>query len=443
MRHHPVWTEGLFLRPQHFQYQDAAHTDTLDIRMRSISGYPWGIVRLSLNDALAEDARVGVSAFSGVMPDGAVISIPDGAPPPTPLEIPDDANNETVYLTLPPDQPGATLYAYPAEEAASFSRFLIREREAVSNSDPERRAETIEIGEVNLRLAYKKEDYEGRVRLAIGRISSVSNGRIIWDPLFIPPSLCVNSSRVLANAIADIHSRLCARQEELSVRAVENAAGGSDTFAAFLLLQFINRWQPVFQHWARCDRLHPESLYTTLLSMAGELATFTSKDRRPEAFPAYDHDAQDACFPPVIRAVQAGLSTEFSSAAERLPLEELQPGAYRSTITDRRLYERGRFYLAVSSLRSADEIRRTFPSVTKIGSITKMQQLISAALTGVPLTPLNTAPPQIRTLPDYVYFELDRSSAMWNDFATAPGLGIHIAGDWPELKLELWCVKNA
>jgi type VI secretion system protein ImpJ len=68
---------------------------------------------------------------------------------------------------------------------------------------------------------------------------------------------------------------------------------------------------------------------------------------------------------------------------------------------------------------------------------------VDSALPGVPLRHAPTPPPQIRVLPGYVYFELDRSAADWRDFATAPSLGLHVAGDWPDLRLELWCVKRA
>jgi type VI secretion system protein ImpJ len=46
-------------------------------------------------------------------------------------------------------------------------------------------------------------------------------------------------------------------------------------------------------------------------------------------------------------------------------------------------------------------------------------------------------------LPGFVYFELDRGVPDWRDFATATALGLHVAGDWPQLTMELWCVKRA
>ena len=91
-----------------------------------------------------------------------------------------------------------------------------------------------------------------------------------------------------------------------------------------------------------------------------------------------------------------------------------------------------------------DELRAKFASHVKVGSILKMRQIVSSSLAaGVGLSHQPTPPPQIRVLPGYIYFELDRSAPDWRDFATAPALGMHVAGDWPDLKLELWWVKRS
>ena len=110
---------------------------------------------------------------------------------------------------------------------------------------------------------------------------------------------------------------------------------------------------------------------------------------------------------------------------------------------DRNLYQYGYFYLAVRAAASADEVRAMFPAVAKLGAVEKMRQIVDSALPGVPLRHTPTPPPQLRVLPGYVYFELDRGVPDWRDFSAATALGLHVAGDWPQLKMELWCVKRA
>ncbi len=56
----PVWSEGLFLRPQHLQGAELAETAALHARLGGASAYPWGLVELQLDEDAASGAKVGV-----------------------------------------------------------------------------------------------------------------------------------------------------------------------------------------------------------------------------------------------------------------------------------------------------------------------------------------------------------------------------------------------
>ena len=64
------WTEGLFLRPQHFQQQDRYHENNLNARVSLITPYPWGISALEIDHDLAQQGKFAVRRCAGVMPDG-------------------------------------------------------------------------------------------------------------------------------------------------------------------------------------------------------------------------------------------------------------------------------------------------------------------------------------------------------------------------------------
>lgn len=437
-----AWREGLFLRPQHFQQQDR-YTDAL-IRARSnpLRPYPWGLVELKLNGELATLGKFGVERAAGLLPDAEPFAVPDELPPPEPLDIAPDTRDAIVYLTLPARQPGASEFAGRVSADAAV-RFAVDEEEAIDAFSEERAREPIETGRPNLRYGVTRDQTYGRVCLGLARIREVSNGRVIFDERYIPPSLDIRASPRLTAFLADILGRARQRVMELSLRAAEATDGGSETFAGFLLLQALNRWSPVLSHLEGLPAVHPERLFEVLVGMAGELSTFSRADRRPPPFPTYDHENLQATFEPVIDVLQGALSAEFQSSAVQLSLEAAGPGAYMSRITDHDLYKTGYFYLAVNAQASLDDIRARFPSIAKVGAVQKMRQIVDSALPGVPLRHTPTPPPQLRVLPGYVYFEMDRSVPDWLDFASAPALGLHVSGDWPALKLELWCVKRS
>jgi type VI secretion system ImpJ/VasE family protein len=437
-----AWREGMFLRPQHFQAQDRFIDALVRARVDSVCPWPWGFTELVIDEDLASLGKFGVTRAAGVLPDGTPFSIPDDMPPPEPLDVPAEARDSILYLTVPARQIGATEFR-DVESNAADARFLVDERETADAFSDDRTTEPIDYGRPNLRFGITRDQIYGRVTLGVARVREVHNRRLMFDDRYIPPTLDKNAAARLRGAVSDILGRAEQRAEELALRAVEATDGGAETFASFLLLQSLNRWVPVLQHSDRLPMVHPERLYETLIGMAGEIATMIRPERKPPPLPLYDHENPQTCFDPVIDLLQSMLAAVFDRSAVQLPLENAGPGAYVSKITDHGLYQHGYFYLAVAAAAPLDEIRGLFPSVAKIGAIQKMRQIVDSALQGVPLRHTPTPPPQIRVLPGYVYFELDRGVADWRDFASAPALGLHVAGDWPQLQLELWCVKRA
>ena len=283
----------------------------------------------------------------------------------------------------------------------------------------------------------------GRVALGLAKLREVANKRLMFDDRYIPPAQDIRASARLKGGLADISGRAEQRADELALRAVEATEGGAETFASFLLLQALNRWCPMLQHLQALPRVHPERLFESLVGLAGELATLTKAERKPPPFPRYDHENLQLSFDPVFDLLQSMLSAVFDRSAIQLPLDAAGPGAYVSTIVDHSLYQHGFFYLAVNAASPLAGAKYGQIEARDRGAVTKMRQIVESALPGVPLRHAPTPPPQLRVLPGYVYFELDRGVPDWRDFATAPALGLHVAGDWPDLKLELWCVKRA
>jgi type VI secretion system protein ImpJ len=438
-----AWREGLFLRQQHFQQQDRYAEALITARADSLRPYPWGVSELKINADLAALGKFGIESLSGVLPDGLPFSIPGDLPPPPPLDIPKDARDVVVYLTLPARQAGAVEFRSADDRGAATVRYIVSEEEVPDAFSDERGREPIEVARPNLAFGVTQDQTYGRVLLGLAHIREVNNGGVVFEDRYIPPALDIKASVRLSGFLSDIIGRASQRVDELALRAVEATDGGAETFASFLLLQALNRWHSQLKHLAALPLVHPERLYETFVAMAGELATLTRPDRRPPPFPDYNHERLQATFEPVFDLLQTELSAVFDRSAIQLPLTQAGPGAYTSKITDHSLYQHGYFYLAVHARASLDDIRGRFPSVAKIGAVQKMREIVDSALPGVPLRHTPTPPPQLRVIPGYVYFELDRSAPDWRDFANAPALGLHVAGDWPEIKLELWCVKRA
>jgi type VI secretion system ImpJ/VasE family protein len=427
-----AWREGQFLRPQHFQQADRSADFRLRARANMLQSYPWGLSELILDEDLAALGKFALIRAVGVMPDGTPFAIPDDQPPPPPLDLPADTRDATIYLTLPASQPGAQEFA-ESESATPDIRFIVDERDR----DP------IELARPNIAYGVTRDQTYGRILCGIAHVREMRGKRVHFDDRFIPPAQDIRASPVLKSSLSDILGRCEQRANELALRAVESTDGGAETFASFLLLQSLNRWIAVLRHLESLPVVHHERLFEQYSALAGEIATLVRPDRRAPPLPLYDHEKQQACFAPLIDLLQTMLAAVFDRSAIQLPLDQLKVDSWISPIVDRTLYQHGYFYLAVRAAASIDEIQRGFAQVVKVGAVERMRQIVDSALPGVPLRHTPTPPPQIRVIPGYVYFELDRGAPDWRDFATATGLGVHVAGDWPQLQLELWCVKRA
>lgn len=437
-----IWTEGMFIRAQHFQ-QEARHTERL---VRSLFGalrpYGWGWTQLRLNRDLLSIGRFALERGAGLFQDGTGFEIPGHADHPAPLPLGESARGQTVYLTLPISQPGGFEAADSGMEA--LTRYAVEDQEvADANLGGETAGAAIRIGKLRLGYALESAERKGMLSLGIARIAEVrSDGSAVLDETYIPPVLDVGVSPVLAGFLAEIGGLLNHRGEAIAARL---AAGGGGTAAEIVdsaMLQAINRWQPVFAHRATAVGVHPEAMLRDVLQLAGELATFTAAGHRPRAFPAYDHDALQASFAPPIAAVRQSLNAVLDRGAIPIPLIEHRYGIRLADVQDRSLYARYTFILAAKANMPTEALLRSFVGQVKIGPAEQIRELVNTALPGILPRTLATAPRQIPYRSGSAYFELDRSSPLWGQIAQSGGMALHVAGEFPGLELELWAVKD-
>ena len=433
-----VWSEGLFLRPHHLQQNDRYVEGLVESRTRHVTPYPWGFSTLEIDRDLAQQSRFSVRRAIGIMPDGTPFDIPGDSPLPPPIDVPDGVTKQVVWLSMPIGAPN-TREVEPTE-AESASRFVPASVRLIDTTSALRVEEEIDVAQPRLAYELRKTAKPGYVGLAVGRIVEVRDRTIVFDETFAPPVLACSSHPVvhgwIERAIGWIENKL----EELARYAADPTAGGGLQSADYFILQLLNRHIPVLQHFERSRYVHPERLYEEFLRIAGELATFTTAERRARSYPPYDHDDLESTFAPVLRDIQDFLSAQLGRRAIRLEIIERASNAFVSMIRDRNLFRNASLVLEVAARRPLTEIQSQFPQLFKIGPNTKMNEIVHAHLPGVALVHLPTPPPQIRAITDHVYFLLDRQSPLWPDFSIASSIGMHFSGDWPDLELELWAV---
>ena len=206
------------------------------------------------------------------------------------------------------------------------------------------------------------------------------------------------------------------------------------------MLQLLNREVNILKHYRESKYVHPETFYQELLRLSGEVWTFSPKRLAPE-YTAYDQDDLENTFSPILADIQRLLSLDIGRAV-RLDLVERAANAYLAAVTDRTLFRNATFVIEVSADKPLTQIQQQFPALCKVGPNTKMNEIVQTHLPGVELVHMPTPPRQIRSISDHVYFYLDKSSALWPEFSVASSIGLHFAGEWPELQLDLWAIME-
>lgn len=433
-----LWKEGLFLRPHHFQQADRYYEGLLEARVRHTTPYPWGFSALEIDRDLLGQHKFALRRATGVMPDGTPFDVPADCPLPPSVNITDAAAGQLVWLTLPMFSPNTR--EVDDAEAESASRYVPGTETFIDTTSALRSEEEIDLALPRLALEIRKAPKPGFTCIAIARLKEVGEKTVVLDEQYVPPVLTTIAHATVEGWIDRVIGWIGGKVETLARYAADPTAGGGLQSGDYLILQILNRTSPVLQHFRRSRFVHPERLFEEFLRLAGELATFATKERHPPEYPAYDHDNLENCFEPLLRDIQDFLSRDSDTRALRLIIEERQQNAFISRIRDRSLFRTANLVLEVSARRPLTEIQSQFPQLFKLGPNTKMSEIVHAHLPGVNLIHLPTAPRQIRSIADHVYFLLDHNSPLWPEFSTAQTIGMHFSGDWPELKLELWAI---
>jgi type VI secretion system protein ImpJ len=234
---------------------------------------------------------------------------------------------------------------------------------------------------------------------------------------------------------------LHARGESLAGRVSEGGRGAAE-ITDFLILQAVNRYEPLITHLNELDGLHPEELYRILVMMAGDLATFMLTTRRARQFPAYKHHDLRATFTPVMATLRDEFGHAPTEIATPIELKKRDYGLYRAVVNDRTLYKAALFVLVVKADMPAEDLLRRFPATVKIGPVEKMRDLVASALPGIPLRSIAVAPRQIPYFAGRAYFEFERGSSYWSDLENSGGFAIHVGHNFPGLELACWAIRG-
>lgn len=442
-----LWGEGLFLRPQHFQQQDAYHEWRLAQMSRLLHPYAWGVRQVKIDPDALQTGLLRLLELQVVLPDGELFNAPgeDELPPPVSLSsLMQQGIGEAVFhLALAPVRASGTNMASTQQEADTAVRYFRSPVQAADGFTDAVAAELVVLRK-SARILLDSEPRAHLVSLPLLRLRKTSTGGFEPDGRFMPPSLSIQSSpslflylRRLLDVLQAKVDALYGMHREPSKNIIEFRSGD---VASFWLLHTASSAFAGLSHLSRHASLHPERLFEKLLELAGALMTF-SKTFTLADLPTYDHINPGPGFIRLDQIVRELLETVISTRYFAIALNETQPSFHQGRLDAEQITPQTQLYLGVSATMAPAELVEVVPQRFKIGAPDDVEKLVLSAMPGVRLVHAPQVPAAVPVRPGSYYFTLEPRGSLYERMLQAQALTVYAPAGLPDLRLELVAVN--
>jgi type VI secretion system protein ImpJ len=437
----PVWFEGMYLGPHHFQAQSRYFEDSLNFVTSSLWRDAYGFAGLQFDNDALRNGTVALTHARGLFEDGLAFDLPgsDGAPAPrdfTTLFSP-VADHLTLHLAVPVNLSEGRNTSL---ENGGGVRYLGTDQ-PMPDQNTGRDEKPIKIGRKNLLLLAEAEVNDQFVSLPLLRVTRDGSGHFESDPTFVPPCLSLSASPTLTDMLRRLIDILDEKStvftnEQQQRSGVFQAGMSARHVAHYWFLHAINSNVSTLRHFLLSKHVHPQELFREMSRLAGALCTF-GLEVHPRSLPVYDHRDFGASFAPLDEHIRRHLEIVMPSKAIKIQLKQVESFLYNGEIADERCLGPARWILEIHShIGEADLIERV-PKLVKICSSRFVLELIKRSLPGLPLNHLAVAPAQIAARVESQYFAVSRGGPCWEHLIQTRQVGIYVPGEIPAPEMTL------
>ena len=193
-----VWSEGLFLQPQHLQQQDRYLERYVETRCHGLIAHAWGFTEVEIERDFLSIGKFGLRRAAGVFPDGTPFRMPEDDPLPAPIDIDVQMRDQLISLAVPLRR-GGDLEVSRDGDGDRLARHQVREwqvRDATSSSGE---STVVEVGALSTRLLPSAEATDAYAAVPLAHVLEArSDKRVILDDAFMPTVMHTRAATRLA-----------------------------------------------------------------------------------------------------------------------------------------------------------------------------------------------------------------------------------------------------
>ncbi len=438
-----MWSEGMFLLPQHFQYQDEFHQHQLAQSTLRSSPFHWGVQILEVDEEALTAGSLQLKRLKLVFPDGSLYDAPQQDPLPAARDLGEllRSNDLKVYAALKRLDPFGRNYVEDGQGTESARRFrkAFETLPDLNEGDLENEITSLRL---NVTMLIDGDNLDGYSWCPVARLSRNSVGGFNLDSHFVHPTLHLGNHETLTAIARRLLSILQAKSNALSGRRRERADQiaefGSSDVSLFWLVYTVNRTHPNLAHLLAHPRLHPERLYLLLAELAGSLLTFSLNTQLTD-IPEYDHHDPAASLVKLEELIRVLLDNVIPNQCVLINLTQSKPGYWQGQLLDPRLTGAD-FYLSVHADMPGSGLLELVPRAIKVGSPEDIEVVVNSAMPGVTLVHAARMPSAIPVRLDNQYFAIEPHGRVYERMMDAQAISFYAPSAFINLKLELMAV---
>jgi len=435
MRNQPVhWSEGLFLRPHHFQAADRYWAEALHTSEQWDHQYDYGVRTLEFSDDAIANYQFQLNSCHARMRDGTLISLEPGQEPDR-VDLKEAFETESVvrvYLAVPKLKMGSVNVATDADPGKH--RYLESKQSAQDESQGGNDQE-IQFRTLNVRVMLSTQDLAGYEVLPIAQIQRAGQEEATpeVDDAYFPPMLAIDAWPPLGrDVVRDVYDIIGQKIEHLCQQVINRGISLSTQVPGdldrLMMLSKLNEAYSVLRVLAFAFGVHPFVAYTELCRIVGQLAIFGAERRCPD-LPVYDHDDLAGIFRRVKELIEMLLARVRDYEYEQRFFIGRGRGLAVS-LESQWFHTDWQWFVGVyrGNLSRDDCMKLLSPGQLnwKLGASDKVEHLFVTRSPGLHLTPLAQAPRALPPSGHVIYFEVTRGNAAWNDVLETESLAMRL-----------------
>ncbi len=438
LEHKIVWTEGMFIAPQHFQQQDRYFHDYVSkYAAASGAGRSIGLSELQIDRDRLKIGKIAVKSCSGLFPDGDYFQSSHEVL----LEVPENTVDKIIYLALPISVQGEPEYGDKGER----HRYTLDSASLYDACNATSRAVDASVSKINIELLIQGDDMTGMTILPIARVLECrEDGSVILDQRFIPACRHYGASTFLSERMKEMQVLLLSRANMVvkRIKAGQKHQSEHSLFRDYLLLQTLNRWIPWFKLTLENPSVPTELVYQQLSTLSAELCSY--EPSIADEMESFQINNMHPAFNQVFSRLREQLSLAQNDSVMEFKWDKTlfqKRRLLRVAVQDVAALTSSRFILCVESSMGAVKLAQRFPEACKLSANNQIVDVVRNSLSGVTLTPLSVAPSELKPKSDVAYFEVDTHHPYWKDIVERrEAIALHVDLSIPDLELTLYAL---